>query len=125
MAAAFFNEMVNPTAARAVPASMERVEEVPPEVLLAMRESGVEIAAMRPQPLTSELAASADLVITMGPDAQALPVEGVRRDDWPLADPQDQPIGRIRMIRDEIRILVWKLIAREAWFHPLPESRSS
>lgn len=124
MAAAFFNELANPTSARAVPAAVEPVAEIPPDVLLAMRESGVDIAAIQPQRLTSELAAGADLVVTMGADARDLPIEETRCDAWPLAEPENQPLDRIRMIRDEIRILVWKLIAREAWFRPLPESRS-
>jgi arsenate reductase len=30
-------------------------------------------------------------------------VPGVRREDWPLDDPQGQSMDRVRAIRDEIR----------------------
>ena len=40
-------------------------------------------------------------------------VPGMRRDDWPLDDPQGQPLDRVRAIRDEIRARVDALIAQE------------
>jgi arsenate reductase len=51
----------------------------------------------------------------MGCGDQCPHVPGLRRDDWPLADPKDQPIARVRAIRDEIRTRVDALLAGEGW----------
>jgi len=42
-------------------------------------------------------------------------VPGMRRDDWPLADPKGKPVEEVRRIRDEIRSRVAALIATERW----------
>jgi protein-tyrosine-phosphatase len=71
----------------------------------------------RPQKFTAELAAEAQLLITMGCGDECPYVPGVRRDDWPLDDPQGQPVERVRAIRDEIRTRVEALVAQEAARH--------
>jgi protein-tyrosine-phosphatase len=75
-----------------------------PAVVEAMRELGVDVAAQRPQPLTTELAARADVVITMGcGDAcPVIPGKKQLRLDWDLADPKDRPLEEVRATRDEI-----------------------
>jgi arsenate reductase len=45
-------------------------------------------------------------------------VPGLRREDWPLADPKGQPVERVRAIRDEVRGRVAALVAREGWAWP-------
>ena len=37
------------------------------------------------------------------------------RDDWPLDDPSDQPLARVRIIRDEIRARVTALVHSNGW----------
>ena len=37
------------------------------------------------------------------------------KEDWPLSDPQGQPLEQVRAIRDEIQERVRKLIAAEGW----------
>jgi arsenate reductase len=88
---------------------------VHPVVVETMREAGIDLSGVRPQKLTDELAAGANLLITMGCGDQCPHVPGLRRDDWPLADPKDQRMARVRAIRDEIRARVEALIATEDW----------
>ena len=115
MAAAFFNEMVDSGAARAVSAGTQPGERVHPEVVDVMREVGIDVSGAKPQRLTEELADGAELLITMGCGDECPVVPGVRRDDWPLADPKGQPIERVREIRDDIRDRVGELLANEGW----------
>jgi phosphinothricin acetyltransferase len=70
-----------------------------PTVVAAMAEEGIDISSARPKLLDSAVLARADRIITMGCD-----VEGVPRidDDWALPDPQGQPLGRVREIRDMV-----------------------
>lgn len=115
MANAFFNALVPPDRARAVSAGTAPGPRVHPEVLDAMREVGLDLSSAVPQKLTPELAAGAAWLITMGCGDQCPVVPGVRRDDWPLADPRGQPIERVREIRDEIRERVRVFARREGW----------
>ena len=111
MAAAFFNAMSGSRGARAVSAGTAPGPRVHPEVVEAMREVGIDLSSARPQLLTDELARGADLLVTMGCGEACPAVSGLARDDWPLPDPKDQPIARVREIRDEIRARVAKLLA--------------
>jgi arsenate reductase (thioredoxin) len=110
MAAAFFNALADPEAARAVSAGTEPGVRVHPEVVEAMREVGIDLSTAQPQRLTDALARTADLLITMGCGEACPAVPGLRRDDWPLPDPKGQPIERVREIRDEIRARVAALL---------------
>jgi arsenate reductase len=113
MAAAFFNAVADPARARAESAGTAPGERVHPEVVTAMREVGIDLGAARPQRLTDELAAAADMLITMGCGEACPAVPGLRRDDWPLEDPKGKPIERVRAIRDEILERVRRLAAEE------------
>jgi arsenate reductase len=113
MAAAFFNRLADPAKARAVSAGTNPGERVHPEVVAAMQEEGIDLSGARPRKLTTELAAEAQLLITMGCGDECPYVPGVRRDDWPLDDPKGQPVERVRAIRDDIRARVEALLGRE------------
>ena len=78
-----------------------------------MQEEGIDLSGARPQKLTTGLAAEAQLLITMGCGDECPHVPGVRRDDWPVDDPNGQPIERVRAIRDDIRARVEALIVQE------------
>lgn len=113
MAAAWFNELADPSRARAISAGTSPASAVHPEVLAAMREVGVELGAASPQRLTDDLARQATMLVTMGCGEQCPVVPGLRRDDWPLDDPKGRPVDEVRRIREEIRKRVIALIERE------------
>jgi len=113
MAAAWFNRLANPQAARAVSAGTEPGTRVHPEVLAAMKEADADLSRAVPQKLTDDLAATASMLITMGCGEACPVVPGARREDWPLEDPKGKPIERVRAIRDEIRTRIQDLIRRE------------
>src|SRR5436309_13418035 len=115
MAAALFNALADPAAARAVSAGTEPAERVHPAVEQVMRELGIELGDARPRHLTGDLVARADVLITMGCGEACPVVPGVPREDWLLPDPKDQPLERVRDIRDQIRARVAALIARSGW----------
>jgi arsenate reductase len=115
MAAAFFNALADPSAARALSAGTDPAERVHPAVAQVMRELGLELGDARPRHLTRDLVARADVLITMGCGAACPVVPGVPHEDWPLPDPKDEPVERVREIRDQIRARVEALIARSGW----------
>lgn len=115
MAAAFFNQLADPDQARAVSAGTQPAEHVHPEVVAVMREVGIDLSAARPTRLTDELAAGAQLLVTMGCGESCPVVPGLRRHDWELADPKGQSVEEVRAIRDEIRARVERFVAAEGW----------
>ena len=115
MAAAFFNQLADRSRARALSAGTQPAEHVHPEVVAVMREVGIDLSTAQPTRLTDELAAGAQLLVTMGCGESCPVVPGLRRQDWNLPDPKGQPIERVRAIRDEIRRRVEELIATEGW----------
>jgi arsenate reductase len=115
MAAAVFDKLADPQKARAVSAGTQPGARVHPEVVHVMREAGVDLENVVPRKLTEDLAAAANVLVTMG-CGEACPVlPGVERDDWPLDDPKGQPIERVRQIRDEVEERVRKLLAVRGW----------
>ena len=115
MAAAWFNALANPDAARAISAGTAPGPRVHPEVLTAMKEVGVDLSNVQPTLLTRELAAGSSLLVTMGCGEECPVVPGLRRDDWPLEDPKGKSIEVVRRIRDEVRARIEALIADEGW----------
>jgi arsenate reductase (thioredoxin) len=113
MAAAWFNRLADPAKARAVSAGTNPGTQVHPEVLEAMKESGVDLSGAHPQLLTTELARGASMLITMGCGEACPVVPGVRRDDWPLEDPKGKPVQLVRTIRDQVRSRVEALLDSE------------
>ncbi len=115
MAAAFFNRLADRAKARAISAGTRPAQRVHPGVVTTMGEVGVDLSAVKPQRLTPELAAQAQVLITMGCGEECPVVPGVRRFDWPLADPADASPDGVREIREQVRELVRQLIAGEGW----------
>ena len=116
MAEAFANALgrgeVVATSAGTVPGSAPH-----PVVVEAMREEGLDIAGHRGVLLTDEMVSGADRIVTMGcaVDEEACPaIRYSLREDWGLEDPKDQPIERVREIRDEIKTRVEALISQLA-----------
>ena len=113
MSAGFFNQFVDPNAARAISAGTHPADQVHPVVVQAMQEVGIDLSHAKPQKLTPELAQNAEMLITMGCGDECPYVPGLRRDDWPLPDPKGQGIDAVRKTRDDIRSRVISLLKRE------------
>lgn len=115
MAAAFFNAMADQGKARALSAGTQPAERVHDEVVLVMREAGLDIGGASPRLLTTQIAREADLLITMGCGESCPGVPGLRTLDWPVPDPKTRALDDIRAIRDEIHGRVARLLADEGW----------
>ncbi|AQZ63580.1 Arsenate reductase [[Actinomadura] parvosata subsp. kistnae] len=86
-------------------------EEVNRAAVEAMAEAGIDITAARPKVLTVDAVEASDVVITMG-CGDACPIfPGKRYEDWKLDDPAGQGIDTVRLIRDDIRSRVEKLLS--------------
>lgn len=116
MAAALLTLLTDPTKVRGVSAGTQPGARVHPEVLVAMRELGVDLEGVQPQLLTAAMVAASGFLITMG-CGEACPVAppSVQRLDWPLEDPKGKTMERVREIRDEVRQHVEALIAAQGW----------
>ena len=95
---------------RALSAGTTPADRVHPEVVEVMRELGIELTGRTPQLLTRELAAQADVVVTMGCGDACPYIPGQRTLDWDLADPKGQPLGVVRATRDAIAARVGALV---------------
>jgi len=115
MAAAFFNEIADPGLARAIPAGTTPARQVHAEVVTAMREVGIDLSTATPRLLTSELAAGARLLVTMGCGEECPLLPGVERQDWQVEDPGGQAPARVRQIRDDVRRGITELVGKRGW----------
>lgn len=115
MAAAFFNQLADPNLARAISAGTRPGDRVHPEVLQTMREAGIDLSKVRPQRLTTEIAAGARHLVTMGCGEECPYFAGMTVQDWPLEDPKGKPVERVREIRDEVRRRVEQMIEANGW----------
>lgn len=118
MAAAFFNRLADPGRAKAVSAGTTPAQRVHPEVAQVMRESGIDLTGAKPQLLTTELAAGTRLLVTMGCGEECPYIPGSEVEDWPLEDPKEKPLDRVREIRDEIQERVAGLVESRGWARP-------
>lgn len=75
-----------------------------------MDEIGVDMSAEFPKPLTDELVAAADVVITLGCGGACPVVPHTRYLDWAVLDPTGRPLTEVRRIRDELDLLVTDLL---------------
>jgi arsenate reductase len=118
IAAALFNLMADPSLACAVSAGTSPADRIHAEVLEVMREVGIDLSKATPQLLTTELAAGARLLVTMGCGEECPYLPGIAVEDWPIEDPKGQPLSRVRAIRDEIRTRVLDLVEKQGWRRP-------
>jgi arsenate reductase len=89
-----------------------------PMVIQAMRERGIDLSSNMPKRLTNDMISEAGLVVTMGCSVEEVcprPMLAKMQKklvDWHLDDPKDQPIEKVRRIRDEIERRVKELSER-------------
>jgi len=81
-----------------------------PQVLEALAEIGIDASDHVPSKLSDEAVAWADVVVATCDDACPV-VPGKRYVAWRIPDPKNEPIGRVREIRDEIAGRVRELVA--------------
>ena len=89
-------------------APKDQINPVAAEVML---EEGIDIRRNEPRILTDEQVQASDVVITMGCGDACKFYPGKRYEDWELADPAGQDADAVRVIRDDIRQRIEKLIA--------------
>ena len=91
-------------------AGTEPSDEIDPNVVAAMAERGLDIAAARPRGLRDDDLRDADVVITMGCGDACPVVPATRYLDWDLPNPAGRPLAEIRPIRDDIERRVVDLL---------------
>ena len=89
-------------------APKDQINPVAAEVML---EEGIDIRHNEPKILTDEQVHASDVVITMGCGDACKFYPGKRYEDWELADPAGQDADTVRVIRDDIRQRIEKLIS--------------
>ena len=82
-----------------------------PVAIAAMAEVGIDISQNTPKVLSPEAVQQSDAVVTMGCGDACPFYPGKRYEDWVLDDPAGQGIDAVRVIRDEIKVRVEKLLA--------------
>ena len=92
-----------------------------PRAIAVMAEAGIDISQQESTPLTDDMLASADYLVTVCGHADehcpALP-QGVRKEHWPLSDPakaagsEDEVLAVFRSSRDDIQQRVADLLER-------------
>jgi protein-tyrosine-phosphatase len=109
MAAGWLRDLAGDIMVRS--AGTEPFADVSPAVVAAMREVGIDLADAYPKPLTDEVVAASDVVVTMGCGEVCPVVPGRRYEDWILAYPVGSTIEEVRSARDEIRERVESMLA--------------
>lgn len=76
---------------------------IDPNVHIAMEEVGIDISDKFTTPLTPEVLASADLVITMGRSVGQIEIPSTARHlDWRVGDPAGAELDEVRRVREDI-----------------------
>jgi len=103
MAETFFNRLAEGKA-EALSAGTDPAPAIDSMVVEVMNEAGIDLSGKVPKALTPEMLGRASRVITMGCGVEGVcPATFTETEDWGLEDPKDQPIEKVREIRDEIR----------------------
>jgi len=111
MAEAIFNKL-KPDGFRAISAGTKPAQEVNPLVIQALREIGIDANNSKPKPVTSEMIAEAEKIITMGCEAADFcPARFLPRvEDWMIEDAKGKTLDQMRAIRDTIHEHVRELL---------------
>jgi arsenate reductase (thioredoxin) len=81
-----------------------------PMAVQVLAERGITLTEAYPKPLTNDVVHAADVIVTMG-CGDACPIyPGKSYLDWDVADPNDQPIDRVRDIRDDLQACITALL---------------
>ncbi len=113
MAEAIFNKL-KPDGFRAISAGTRPARDVNPLVVQVLREIGIDASDAKPKPVSTEMIAEAEKIITMGCEASDFcPARFLSRiEDWRIEDPKGKTLDEMRSIRDTIREHVIELLQR-------------
>jgi arsenate reductase len=92
-------------------AGTEPAGEIAAAVADVMAEVGIDLGEGFPKPLTDEVVAAADVIITLGCGGACAVLPGRRYEDWVLEHPIGDSPEQARAARDEIRARVEQLVA--------------
>jgi arsenate reductase len=82
-----------------------------PTVEEAIRELGIDTSELFVRPVSSDVLAAADVIVTMGHSVGEVELpEGARREDWRVGDPVGASLDEVRRIRDDIERRVRELL---------------
>lgn len=93
-------------------AGSEPADQLNPVAVAAMAEEGIDITQAVPNMLTNAAVQASDAVITMGCGDVCPIYPGKRYEDWALDDPAGQDLAAVRVIRDDIKSRVERLITQ-------------
>lgn len=83
-----------------------------PMAVEALAELGISMDGHAPKLLTQEMVDDARVIsMGCGVDAEACPAKFILAEDWELEDPAGQGLDAVRVIRDQIRERVEKLLS--------------
>lgn len=109
MAAGFLQHLAGEKV-RVLSAGTDPGTEINPMAKSVMLEEGIDLSSASPEKLSDEKVLESDYVITMGCGDACPYFPGKTYLDWPLDDPKDQPVEKVREIRNQIKDNVLKLI---------------
>lgn len=110
IAEAFFNHLAGGRAV-AYSAGTQADKRLNPDVIKVMQEVGIDITNQVPKALTAKMLNPADNVITMGCGVEGVcPASSVSTEEWELEDPEGKSLAKVREIRDELKVMVTKLL---------------
>ena len=93
-------------------AALEPAEGIRPEAATALSEDGLTAKNDPGRKMTSDLADIVDRIVTLGFTLNPEVARDVPREEWGIPSPAGRQIQEIRIIRDTVRRLVEKLVAR-------------
>jgi protein-tyrosine-phosphatase len=85
-------------------AGSKPAEKINPMAVQVLTERSITLTEAYSKPLTNDVVHAADVIVTMG-CGDTCPYPGKHYLDWDLADPNYQPIERVRDIRDDLQAL--------------------
>jgi arsenate reductase (thioredoxin) len=111
LAAALLNAH-QPPGVRADSAGTDPTDALNPTVVTALAERGISLAGVAPNPITTQLLANADLVVTMSrhPTGPTLPPGAAQKRHWQLGFPSED-LEAMRSFCDQVDQRVQALLA--------------
>ncbi len=111
MCAAYLHQMAGDRY-EALAAALEPSQGLHPEAAKALSEDGLPVDDGPGRKMTSDLADIVDRIVTLGFALNPEVARDVAREEWGIPSPAGRQMQEVRIIRDTIRRLVEKLVAR-------------